>query len=272
MAISTARRRGRAVPAISVATEPDLPPEPLPIGLPDLNLTSCPVCARPIAVGTGRCPGCGTRLLLGVPAKRAGTFVVVGLVIGLVLGGGSVALAFGRGSGSGGMAAGGPIPPRTSGPVTAASATPVATPRPPSAVPAQAAAALGQALVINDRLKSRAAELRAELAAKSFDTFAVATTLRGLTADAVIGSGMTARIGSWPAGTDVSARLAAYYRLIGSSAGEALAASLTDAAAYRSGANAMLRVLGSLPALDAAAEALAAEAGVELPSSSPTSQ
>jgi hypothetical protein len=272
MAITTARRRGRAVPAISVAPEPDLPPEPLPIGLPDLNVTSCPNCSRPIAVGTGKCPGCGTRLLLGVPAKRAGTFVVLGLVIGLLFGGGSAAVAFGRGSAPGGAAPGGvPVPPPSSGalatPATS-TATLVPTPRPPKSVPAQAAAALGQALVINDRLASRAAELHAELGARTIDTFAVATTLRGLTADAVIGSGMTARIGSWSDGAGVSARLATYYRLVGSSAGEALAASLTDVAAYRSGATSMLRVLAGLPALDAAAEALATEAGVALPSPS----
>lgn len=253
------------MPAIALGPDPELPAEPLAIGMPDVEVTSCPVCARPIAVGTGKCPGCGTRLLLGVPAKRAGTFIILGLAIGLVVGGGSAVIAVGRSPS--GAAAGVPPPAASSDPRQPS--PPVATPRPSSDAPAQAAAALGQALVINDRLAARATELRAELGAKSFDTFAVATTLRTLTADAVVGSGMTARIASWPAAAGLSGRLATYYRLVGTSAGEALAASLGDDAAYRSGATAMLRVLADLPPLDAAAEALATEAGVELPSASP---
>jgi hypothetical protein len=273
MAISSTRRRSRAVPAVSVAPEPDLPAEPLPIGLPDLDVTSCPICARPIAVGTGKCPGCGTRLLLGVPARRAGAFVILGLVVGLTVGAGSAAIVVGRGSGSGNARpGGGPVPsvPAAS-PASAAPSiprsNPPSAPPPSSAVPAHAGAALGQVLSVNDRLASRAAALRAGLAAKPFDAFTVATTLRALSADAVVGDGVTGLIAEWPSGADLSARLSAYYRRVGTTAATALGSSLGDTAAYRAGALQMIRVLGDLAPLDADAESLATEAGVAVPSS-----
>jgi hypothetical protein len=268
MAISTARRRGRAIRAVSVAPEPELPPEPLPIGLPDLDVTSCPICARPIAVGTGRCPGCGVRLLLGVPARRAGTFVAVGLVIGLLVGGTASAVVLGRGGPSGTHGTG--IVPGISGAPSPAATPSQAAPsaRPSVAVPGQASAALAQVLVIDDRLTARAADLRAELVAKPFDTFAVATTLRGLTADAVVGGGVTGLIGTWPAGSDASVRLGAYYRLVSGTAAQTLSASLGDSAAYRAGATAMLGVLGDLGPLDGSIEALAVAAGLVVPSPS----
>jgi hypothetical protein len=275
MAISSTRRRSRAVPAVSVAPEPDLPAEPLAIGLPDLNVTSCPVCARPIVVGTGKCPGCGTRLLIGVPVRRAGAFVVLGLVVGLIVGGGSAAIVVGRGSGSGARPGGGPVPsaPAVSSRSAAPSISPTqpaSAPPPSSAVPAHAAAALGQVLSVNDRLASRAAALRAGLAAKPFDAFAVATTLRALSADAVVGEGVTGLIAAWPSGADLSARLSAYYRRVGTTAATALGSSLGDTAAYRAGALQMIRVLGDLGPLDADAESLATEAGVAVPSPNAT--
>jgi hypothetical protein len=269
MAISTARRRGRAIPAISVGPEPELPPEPLPIGLPDLDVTSCPICARPIAVGTGRCPGCGVRLLLGVPARRAGTFVAVGLVVGLLAGGTASAVVFRAGGANEGRGTA-VVPllsPTPSRPASSPSEKPP-SPRPTAVVPGQASAALAQVLVIDDRLSARAVDLRAELAAKPFDTFAVATTLRGLTADAVVGSGVTGLIGTWPAGFDASVRLGAYYRLVSGTAAQTLSASLADSATYRAGATAMLRVLADLDPLDVTIEALAVGAGLVVPPAS----
>ena len=51
----------------------------LPIGEIDSNIFNCPACARPLGVGTSRCPGCATRLVAGVQAGRAIAFVAVGL-------------------------------------------------------------------------------------------------------------------------------------------------------------------------------------------------
>jgi hypothetical protein len=238
--------------------------------LPDVDVTSCPICARPVAVGTTRCPGCGTRLIIGVPAKRALAFVAIGLVVGLVAGSAATAVFASR------VVA----PPR---PAPAASVLPAAvptavpptpapstapTPEPSSPVSPQAQAALGQVLVVNGRLAARAAELRAELAATQLDTFAIATSLRALAADAVVASGVTGMVGDWSRASDAARRLSAYYALVGSTATGTLGASLGDTAAYRDGARAMLVVLARLAPLEAAAEALAGEAGVALPSPS----
>lgn len=256
------------MPAGSVAPEPDLPPEPLAIGLPDLDVTNCPVCGRPIAVGAWKCPGCGTRLLLGVPARRAGTFVVLGLVLGLVVGAGSAAAVVGRSSASG------PQPgvagvPAASGAVTPASSQPPAAPSPTarasSGVPAGAAAALGGILVTNDRLVGRAPELRAELASASFDSFAVATTLRALNADAVAGRGIVGLLRPWPAAAETANRVDAAYALVSDTAAHSLASSLSDPAAYRAGATAMLGVLAGLDQVRSATDALAGQAGVATP-------
>jgi hypothetical protein len=273
MAISTARRRGRAVPAVSVAPEPDLPPEPLPIGLPDLDVANCPVCGRPIAVGAWRCPGCSTRLLLGVPARRAATFVVVGLVAGLLLGGGATAAVVDRGASGdpNGQQAGIGLPPASgspgasSGPGSSVAVSPIASvapsPVPSTGVPSQAAAAIRQLVVTNDRLASRASELRAELAAPAFDSFAVATTLRAMTADAVVGRGLVPLAEAWPVATSTARDLDDYYALVGATAGETLASSLSDPAAYKAGAQAMLDLLGRLDPLRGATQALVAQTG-----------
>ncbi|HEY3523540.1 MAG TPA: hypothetical protein VGK63_07525 [Candidatus Limnocylindrales bacterium] len=271
MAITGTRRRGRAIPATALPVEPDpptLPAEPLPIGLPDVNVTSCPVCARPIALGTSKCPGCGTRLLLGVPARRAGAFLGVGLVLGLLVGSVVTAGAVGIGNAIANAPAASPTAglPGTGGqPVP--TPTPVASsPRASSAVPPQAGAALGQAIVLNERLASRAAELRAELDAKPTDTFAIATSLRALAADAVIGAGAVRTIETWPAAESVAARLGDYYGLVSSTATTTLASSLSDPAAYRDGAARMLRVLGDLGTISRDAASVAAAAGVVPPS------
>ncbi|HEU4672711.1 MAG TPA: hypothetical protein VFS32_07425 [Candidatus Limnocylindrales bacterium] len=273
MAITGARRRGRAIPATALPVEPEppaLPAEPLPIGLPDVNVTSCPVCARPIALGTARCPGCRTRLLLGVPARRAGAFVGVGLALGLAIGAVATAGAIGVGSSlPGGATARGasPVPSLpVVGAVPTASLGSLGTPRPSTGVPPQAGAALGQAIVVNRRLAARATELQSELDAKPTDTFAIATSLRALAADAVVGAGAVRTIGTWPDAQAMGGRLGDYYALVSSTATSTLAASLTDPAAYRDGANAMLRVLADLGPIARDAEAIASGAHIVVPS------
>ena len=66
--------------------------ELLPIGETDANIFNCPACARPLGVGTTRCPGCSTRLISGIRATRAAGFMAIGLMVGLVVGGGAVGL------------------------------------------------------------------------------------------------------------------------------------------------------------------------------------
>jgi hypothetical protein len=270
MAISGARRRGRAIPATAVPVEPELalPPEPLPIGLPDVNVTSCPVCARPIAIGTSRCPGCRTRLLLGVPARRAATFLAIGLALGLGLGAVATATTIGIAGRVAAVIAPSATPGvpvvGSPGPVVSAPATPPPSPQ-ASRIPGQAGAALGQAIVVNRRLAARSAELRAELAATSLDTVAIATSLRALAADSVIGAGAARTIARWADAEAVARRLGDYYALVSATATGTLAASITDGPAYRDGAASMLGVLDLLAPVASEADSLARDAGIVPP-------
>src|SRR3989442_10231220 len=50
----------------------------LEIGSADAGIFSCPQCARPLGSENTRCPGCGTRLILGVPSQRAAVFATLG--------------------------------------------------------------------------------------------------------------------------------------------------------------------------------------------------
>ncbi len=80
MTVDVARRRTRKPKIASVS-------ESLAIGEIDQTVFACPACARPLALGARHCPGCGTRLILGVQAQRASLFVGLGLVGGIVLSG-----------------------------------------------------------------------------------------------------------------------------------------------------------------------------------------
>ena len=59
----------------------------VPIGEFEPHVFACPDCGRPLSDGTSRCPGCGVRLTLGVPVKRAGAILALGLVVGFLFGG-----------------------------------------------------------------------------------------------------------------------------------------------------------------------------------------
>ena len=65
----------------------------LAIGETDANVFNCPVCARPLSEGTSRCPGCGVRLIMGVQLRRAAAILALGVVLGVLIGGGTTAAA-----------------------------------------------------------------------------------------------------------------------------------------------------------------------------------
>ncbi len=237
---------------------------PMEIGVEGARTMSCPTCARPLAFDAPRCPGCGTYLLLGVPAKRAGIFLVSGAVIGLVVGGsliGSVVAA--RFAVVDGAAA--PAAPA----VVTGGTTPVAPvapgDEPASAVPAAVQAALRQAIAMNGRLAATTVTLRAALEADQLDTYAIATLLRSVTADAAIGATASTRLESWDGAATLGPELAGAYGRIRAVARDGLAARLSNEPAYRAAAAAMLDELAALAGLDASARALAAEAGIEVP-------
>lgn len=240
----------------------------LPIGEPDANIFGCPSCARPLGVGTTRCPGCSTRLIRGVRATRATEFLVVGLLIGLVVGGTATA---------GLMLAARPavvttvdtaplaVPSQvvvTSAPVASAPA-PVAVPQ----VPAAALSALSQSALLNERLVTDAARLTTVMAATNPSSVEIAKVLRALAASAAFGDRIAPDLAAWPAGAALSADLVTFYAIVGGTARDGLAASLTNTRAYVDAGRAMLAVMAGLPELDAAARSLATSVGAELPPS-----
>lgn len=237
---------------------------PLEIGAEGARTMSCPTCARPLALDAPRCPGCGTYLLLGVPAKRAGIFLVSGAVIGLVIGGsliGSVMAArLAAVDGSGARA--------TPAAVTGGT-TPVASVAPgggsAAAIPGTAQAALRQAIAMNGRIVATTATLGAVLEADRLDTYAIATILRSLTADAAVGATASTRLESWAAAGTLTPELAGAYGRIRAVARDGLAARLSNEPAYRAAGEAMLDELAVLAGLDASARALAADAEIEVP-------
>ena len=135
------------------------PNRQIAIGAPDENIFLCPRCARPLAVGVSRCPGCRTRLVAGVQLLKVIGFVGIGVAAGIVLFGGLVfAIAF----------AAAPVDTTVPSPAPQASAAvvPSAVPVPSAApvpveplAPPAALAALQQSALVNQRLLADADRL-----------------------------------------------------------------------------------------------------------------
>jgi len=284
MTVNAARRNRRRPPEPQAIA----PTESLAIGEINQTVFDCPACARPLAVGARRCPGCGTRLLLGIQAGKASVLAGLGLVVGIALGG-----AFGYGVGLGragaaaaaaktGSALSSPAPVQVGGGgTTTASVRPTDTPgtggsgggATASGSPISRSALL-QALGVNGRLRAGAVALRTALAANVFDASTVAQTLRTLSAESVFGQQVVGRMADWPVSFTLVKDLASMYDAVHQTAIEGLVASVRDDAAYRATAVAMLKVLDGLPALDREGQAVAAEIGLEIPppSAAPSSR
>lgn len=255
--------RGKVGRSIRVGKPAGPPaPEPLAIGETDKEIFNCPVCARPLALGAGLCPGCGTRLLVGVPVRRASIFIAIGLIVGMMLGGSAMAVIASIGS----TETVTPLGPAVTGPsaVPGASA-PAPAPAIDPSVPSAAISALRQTALLNDRIAADAKRLEAALKAGSRGTPDVARALRALAADAALGAPMAENVAAWAAGADLSADLASFYRKIGATAKDGLSYSLANDRAYARAARDMLRVIDRMAALDATSRSLAANAAFELP-------
>jgi hypothetical protein len=244
---------------------PEPLPDALPIGDEERTIFSCPVCARPLATGASRCPKCGTRLVMGVPAKRAGLFMAVGGVAGAMGGGLLVAIVA---LGSVFVRAGMVTPPPTPTPV--ASATPsssltVPTPEPPPDVPPVARSALAQAGSLHVRLAGAADALEMALRARKADTNEISRSFRTIASTAATGVEVAGRLEVWDDAATLSAELASFYTELRDTARAGLANSLQNEPAYRRAAEDMLAILAQLEDLDAQARVLAIEAEIVLP-------
>jgi hypothetical protein len=147
----------------------------------------------------------------------------------------------------------------------AASTAPGSTSAPNIDAPPAALSALRQAVAIDARLASGVDALQSSLAAQPFESFAVASTLRALAADAAVGADAATRLRTWDDAALAQAQLAALYDDVRAVARDALSAALADTASYRASAKAMLGVLGQVAAVDTAARTLAASAGLTVP-------
>lgn len=275
MTVNVARRRPRSRAAAPEASS-------LAIGEINQTIFACPACARPLALGSHKCPGCGTHLVMGVQLRRASVFTAAGLFAGILLGAGGLFAAItidrlGHPSDPSGPVAaaaaanlpvgsGSPEPSATS----TSSARPAATPSPrasqaASTVPALSRSALGQAIALNGRIRESGDLLTAALAAKRFDAPAVSQVLRRLSSDAVVGLGLTPHIGAWPGGTTAATGLTTLYTSVKATAAEGLAASVRNEKAYRTAATQMVALLAGLDAVDAVVFEAAADAGVTFP-------
>lgn len=249
------------------------------IGEIDQTVFDCPNCSRPLALGTRRCPGCRTRLMLGVPMSKATIFATAGLAVGVVLGsvGGFVAASrVGPATVSApAVPSVAPIAGASSGTGTIPSVAPIASAVPTSAggtggtdpgMPPIVRSALVQAVTVDEQLAGSSQALRTALATSPFDASEVAQILRSISADAVYAAELADHVSTWPDAATVGADLSAAYGSIHDSATETLVASVRNTTAYRDGARSMVRLLAAVGAIDARARELASAAGAALPS------
>jgi hypothetical protein len=259
--------RGRAATAPAVS-------EPIPIGQEEHEIFNCPVCARPLAMGSGRCPGCQTRLVRGVPASKAGLFVVSGLVVGLLVGAGGAAGVVAMNGALSSPSTAGQVTPSTVPAGTGGSGGNGSTGGSGSTgggttgtvyVSGIVSSSLRQAADLNVKLAEASTALSAQLDRSTLDTEETAMILRSIASNAQFGSEVAPRIGTWDAGSELSIDLAAFYESVRETARDGLAISLTSNRGYRQAATDMVRTLRQMRGLQATASKLAATANIQLP-------
>ena len=206
----------------------------------------CPSCGRAITKGTRRCEGCGTRLLLEVPARKASMLVGAGALAGLVVGG----LVFGIAL------------PRSP---AAATTDPAAASGQPFHVTGNMAAALRGTTALNGRLAAQADVLSAALAAQSFPVQDVVQVLRRMSTDTRAAAAMVKSLDSWPDAASQQAALASFYDELATELDAGLAASTTSAGSYKATTQTILASLTKVVDLDEQARVLASTAGIQLP-------
>jgi hypothetical protein len=215
---------------------------------------ACATCGRPLALTQTQCPGCGLRVLAGVPLRHGAILMVTGTVVGLIVGA-SLAVVLALAGRPGSTAADLPAASVAPGELPAGSGDPSLVSGP---VPSEAATALRLAVTIEDRLAASASSLNKQAKAKSFNAVTAATTIRAIAADAAWGSDVVDRLSGWPAGAPLRAQLESFYQQVRQTARDALGVSIKDAAKYKQSAKRMVKLLASIASTRKAMEALAA--------------
>ena len=237
--------------------------DPLAIGEVERDVFSCPSCARPLAMGTHRCIGCGKLLILGVSARRAGFILINGLVLGVLIGGVITASFITATRGSTPVAGAGAVlvPASSPTPTPGPTATPGATEAPAPILVPTGMLALRQATGINARLAAAASRIQAARAVHPVDAPEIARALRAIAGDATYGADYTDSISTWTPAETLGSALATGYAAAIASSKDGLRAPIRDPRAYAAAADRMLVILADIAALDDAAQALIATAG-----------
>ena len=234
------------------------------IGATGAGVFNCPSCARPLADGTPQCVGCGARLIMGVLLKRAGAILALGIVLGALIGGVTMASAITISlRGTSAVAAVVPSAPPAAAHASTAPTAVGAVPVP--GVPQAAIAALSGTAALNSRIAVDTDTLGSTVTATDATSTEIARGIRALAADAALGIDLTARLATWRDAGPAMADLNDFYRTMAESARVALRASPTDTAAYRKAGGQMLTVLAGLGSVDATSRTLAATIDLELP-------
>lgn len=234
----------------------------LAIGEADSHVFICPSCARPLAEGTSKCPGCGVRFFMGVRLRRAGAIMALGVVIGIVIGGAGAAAAVVvtvKDSTPAGVATASLAPSTGS-----SGAAPSFVAFDPEA-PVAAVSALSGTAVVNGRISVDADTLSKTLARSKATTIEMARALRSLAADAALGIDLAGRLTPWTQAAQVQNGLDDFYRAMAQAARTGLRASLNDNGAYRKAGADMLKVLATMGEIDSLSRALAGAIDLELP-------
>jgi hypothetical protein len=121
---------------------------------------------------------------------------------------------------------------------------------------------------LNGRLAASEEVLTREVARTNLQAAAVRDEIRTVNRTVLFGTDVATGLSGSPAAIDLGARLAKVYTSIEAAATEALGASVENDAVYRTGANTLIRLIGSLPALQAELDALAAAPPSASPSAS----
>src|SRR5688572_2891980 len=139
--------------------------EPLSLAPVDRDVFACPNCMRPLRVGTSRCFGCDSRLVLGIASQKASLLLAIGTALGLlagVVGGLAFATLTAPVTPAGDNAA--LVVAVASGPADASAAPSAAAPvASASTVSSIARSSIGGAAEVDNRLSVAAGALHAEL-------------------------------------------------------------------------------------------------------------
>jgi len=234
------------------------------IGEPDAHVFNCPKCARPLTEGTPRCPGCGTRLIMGVVLRRAGTLMGFGFVVGMFIGGVATSFVISNLLAPAAPAVAVDPADTTTAQASGVPGAPSGAANPPVVAPSGALSSLRQASLLDARFVADTKALSSAYKANATGVD-IALVLRSLASDAAIGSDLLPGLRAWDDARKLAAARAGFYAAVAGISHDALRASMTDKKAYRAAAKSMLATLRKLPSLDDQSRSLAATAGATLP-------